>query len=56
MAHRIDAGTTTSELIQSHGRYDEDFRIFSELWGRTIARILMRFYIRSYKMADAGRK
>ena len=56
MAHRIDAGTTTSELIQSHGRYDEDLRIFTGLWGRTIARILMCFYTRSYKMADAGRK
>ena len=56
MAHRIDAGTTTSGLIQSHGRYDEDLRIFTGLWGRTIARLLMCFYTRSYKMADAGRK
>lgn len=56
MAHRIDAGTTTSELIHSRCRYDEDLRIFTGLWGRTIAGLLMCFYTRSYKMADAGCK
>ena len=55
MAHRIDDTTTTRKLIADNRRYDEDMRIFTEIWGRTIARFLMLFYSRAYKMAENGR-
>ena len=56
MAHRIDDTTTTKALIANNRRYDEDLRIFTEIWGKRIARFLMRFYAKSYKMADAEKR
>ena len=55
MAHRIDRTTETSASIRDNRRRDEDLRIFTEIWGRGIARFLMRFYSKSYKMAESGR-
>lgn len=52
MSHRIDPSTETSSAIQDNRRYDEDFRIFASIWGRFIAKILMKFYAKSYKMAE----
>lgn len=56
MAHRIDSTTETSAAIRDNRRFDEDMRIFTEIWGRRIAGFLMRFYAGSYKMADTGGK
>lgn len=56
MAHRIDPTTATSALIQDNRRYREDFRIFSEIWGHVIAGFLMKFYSKSYKMANVKKE
>ncbi len=53
IAHRIGDTTTTNSLIANHLRYDEDLRVFTKLWGKTIARCLMWFYPGSYKMANS---
>ncbi len=56
MAHRIDETTATSSLIKDNRRYNEDLRILSSIWGKTIAKFLMIFYSKSYKMATAEKK
>ena len=53
MAHRIDETTATSSLIKDNRRYNEDLRIFTEIWGKSIAKFLMLFYAISYEMAEA---
>ena len=52
MAHRIDETTATSSLIQDNRRYEEDLRMFTLIWGKSIAAFLMKFYSKSYKMAE----
>jgi len=56
MAHRIDESTETSAAIHDNRRYNEDLRIFISLWGESIAKFLMKFYSRSYKMAGIGQE
>ena len=56
MAHRIDESTETSAAVQDNRRYNEDLRILSSIWGKTIAKFLMIFYSKSYKMATAEGK
>ncbi|MBR2874078.1 MAG: glycosyltransferase [Lentisphaeria bacterium] len=56
MAHRIDETTETSAAIQDNRRYNEDLRIFSGIWGAGIAKVLMKFYSKSYRMAKVPHK
>lgn len=56
MAHRIDSTTETSAAITDHRRFDEDMRIFTKIWGKRTAKWLMRFYAKSYQMAEGQRK
>ena len=46
--YRIHDGATSKEYIDNTGRYDEDMRMFTAIWGKTIARMIMRFYTRAY--------
>lgn len=48
MAHRISPTMETASAIADNRRYREDSRLFEMIWGRTLARILMRFYSLSY--------
>ena len=56
MAHRIDETTETSAAIGDNRRYNEDLRIFTSLWGKIIANLLIKFYSKSYKMATVKKK
>ena len=56
MAHRIDESTETSAAIHDNRRYNEDLNIFTGIWGKSIANLLMKFYKKSYKMAEVKRK
>jgi hypothetical protein len=49
MAHRIHEKSETTKLISSHGRLEEDRKIFRKIWFRPIADMLSLFYSRSYK-------
>ncbi|MBR2358207.1 MAG: glycosyltransferase family 2 protein [Lentisphaeria bacterium] len=53
MAHRIDESTETSAAIHDNRRYNEDLNIFVGIWGKSIANLLMKFYKKSYKMAES---
>ncbi len=44
MAHRIADSMETAQAIADHRRFDEDLRIFQQIWGRAFARFLMFFY------------
>ena len=48
MAHRIADEMETASAIADNRRYQEDLRIFSEIWGETLAKLLMWFYRRAY--------
>ncbi len=48
MAHRIDSSMESAAAIADSRRYNEDFSIFSSIWGVKIAKILMFFYQKSY--------
>ncbi len=56
MAHRIAAGQETSAAIADHRRYQEDLRIFTRLWGKTIAGLLMKLYAISYRSNRSVKK
>lgn len=42
--HRIHPGSETYRQIQSGLRYEEELAIFTSIWGRAIAHLLMKFY------------
>lgn len=46
--HRIHAGTQTTAGIQGGKRYSEDLSILCRLWPAFIARLILKFYTRSY--------
>lgn len=48
MAHRIADSMETASAIADNRRYEEDFRIFSSIWGEKIATFLMKFYKKAY--------
>jgi glycosyltransferase involved in cell wall biosynthesis len=52
MAHRIHEGAETSVAILDQRRYNEDLRIFSQLWGSSVGKILLKFYQRSYNSGN----
>lgn len=48
VGYRIHDGATSKEYIDNTGRFDEDMQMFTEIWGKTIARRIMKFYTRAY--------
>lgn len=48
MAHRIAESQETASAIADHRRYNEDLRMFEDIWGKKFARFLMWFYKKSY--------
>ena len=50
MCHRIHTESTTSELIADNGRAKEDYEMFCRFWPRWVAKVLMRFYVKSEKL------
>ncbi|HPN70068.1 MAG TPA: glycosyltransferase family 2 protein [Saprospiraceae bacterium] len=48
ISHRIHSGTETYQQIQSGMRYKEELAIFTSIWGKTIAKFLMKFYIHGH--------
>lgn len=45
--HRIHEESTTTEIIAENIRANEDFDMFCKFWPRKIAKLLVRFYIKS---------
>lgn len=48
MAHRIDESMESASAIADSRRFNEDLAIFTSVWGSRIAKLLMRFYTKSY--------
>lgn len=48
VGYRIHDGSTSKEYINNAGRFHEDMQMFTEIWGETIARIIMKIYIKAY--------
>lgn len=44
MAHRISEEMETASAISDNRRYQEDLRIFRNMWGENTAKLLMKFY------------
>lgn len=49
MQHRISESMETSSAIADHRRFEEDRRIFYQLWPHKIADFLLHFYAKSYE-------
>lgn len=49
MQHRISDLMETSSAISDKRRYEEDKRIFHQLWPHPVAEFLLRLYIKSYE-------
>jgi len=49
MGHRIYKESTTSEMLQSHMRQNEDLNIFREFWPEPVARLIYKLYSLSEK-------
>lgn len=56
MAHRISGAMETVAAVADHRRYQEDLRIFRQIWGKTGAALLMMFYQYAYPSRIASRK
>ena len=54
MAHRIAESQETASAIADHRRYNEDLRMFEDIWGKKFARFLMWFYKRSYNSSKVS--
>ena len=55
--HRVHSDSETARGILRNDRYAEDLMIFEKLWGKTAARLLMKFYRLSHllnKMQTSG--
>lgn len=50
ISHRIHSGAETFHQIQSGLRYKEELEIFSRIWGKTIAHLLMKFYVKGHRI------
>ena len=48
VGYRIHDEATSKQYIDNTGRFDEDMRMFTEIWGKTIARMIMKIYTRAY--------
>ena len=49
LLHRIHNGSETSSGIMNNTRYEEDLKIFSQIWGSNIGNFISSFYKLSYK-------
>ena len=52
MCHRIHTESTTSGLIADHGRAKEDYEMFCRFWPKWMARLIMKFYVKSEKLNE----
>lgn len=52
LIHRIHEGSETSIGIKDKVRFTEDYKIFSLIWGKQIAKLIIYFYKFSYKSND----
>ena len=48
VGYRVHAGATSKQYIDNSGRFEEDKRMFTEIWGKTTAQMIMKFYTRAY--------
>lgn len=46
--YRIHDGATTKKFIVNHERQTEDLLMFTKIWPKWIAKIIMKFYVKSY--------
>ena len=56
MYHRIHEESTTTEVLQKHGRHREDLEMFMKFWPKIIAHILEWFYQNSEKSNEMEKK
>ncbi len=47
MYHRIHEGSETSNAIENNIRSQEDYEMFCLFWPKSIAKLLMKFYVKS---------
>lgn len=52
MDYRVHAGAETKKNIVDNTRYEEEYEVFSSIWGKPIAWLLMRAYRTSYSAYD----
>jgi hypothetical protein len=50
MFHRVHTGSQTVKTILNSDRESEDYFIFTTIWGKKFARLIMFFYRLSYKL------
>ncbi|HMQ08628.1 MAG TPA: glycosyltransferase family A protein [Saprospiraceae bacterium] len=50
ISHRIHPGTETFRQIQSGLRYEEELDIFTSIWGKTMAKFLMKLYVYGHRI------
>ncbi len=49
MGHRIHEESTTTEIIESTSRWQEDFEMYSKFWPKAVAKMLCNLYSNSEK-------
>ncbi len=47
--YRVHTGAETMKNIEDHNREREETKIYNEIWGTPIAKLLMHFYRKAYK-------
>lgn len=52
MCHRIHTESTTSGLIADNGRQKEDYEMFCRFWPNWIAKLIMKFYVKSENLNE----
>ena len=47
--YRVHDGATSKEFIENNNRVKEDTAMFRKFWGRTVTKLIMKFYVKAYK-------